>query len=99
MLKGKSFVGEKMVLVHSARSRNRANIMRGLVLAGVAGLTLASAQGVTITDPMSADSFNAIATKIGTYFGFAVAAGLAIFGVYLAVKAGWGYLKEFVRGK
>lgn len=41
--------------------------------------------------------FTAIATKILTYLGFAIAAGLTLIVAYTAAKAGWSAIRGFLK--
>jgi hypothetical protein len=62
-------------------------------------LTVLASSGVAFAadgDISSAD-FTAVATKVLTYLGYAVAAGLTVLVATVAAQAGWKFFSKFIK--
>lgn len=68
---------------------------RVAVLAMIAAPTLAAAQ--TTTGEITQSDFTGLATKVLTYLGYAIAAGLTVLVAVLAARAGWGFFGQFIK--
>lgn len=85
-----SVLAQKAANSHTAR--------RAMVAAMVGLPTLATYAGAqTASGEITAADFTGVATKVLTYLGYAIAAGLTVLVATVAAQAGWRFFSKFIK--
>lgn len=90
---------QKTIVVAPVRSKLASRRFAGRVLPLVVavGLSPALAQTTSASGEITQADFTSLATKVLTYLGYAIAAGLTVLVATVAATAGWRFFSRFIK--